>query len=96
MKNLPGLAVGFVPRTHSGASSQTPVKKKRFDSLDLAGTIIGQKIKSKDDLLELLNVQREEGKQDLPLYVLNTDRCVKLIGTTWVTENAKEERKTPL
>ena len=44
--------------------------------------------------MSLVQVQREEGKRDLPLYVLNNiDRCVKLIATTWEMQCTKEERE---
>ena len=77
------------------ASTASPsTKRRRFDSLDLADTIIARNIRTKEDLLSLVQVQREEGKRDLPLYVLNNiDRCVKLIATTWEMQCAKEERE---
>lgn len=87
--------------TSSSATTPTPAstaspstKRRRFDSLDLADTIIARNIRTKEDLLSLVQVQREEGKRDLPLYVLNNiDRCVKLIATTWEMQCAKEERE---
>jgi len=98
----PDLTAGFVPRTRnasnkrrstSSSQSDQPFQKQRkFDSLDLADVIVAKNIKCKDELLALVNVQRNEGKRDLPLYVLNNvDKCVKLITTTWEMENVKVE-----
>ena len=59
--------------TSSSATTPTPAstaspstKRRRFDSLDLADTIIARNIRTKEDLLSLVQVQREEGKRDLP------------------------------
>jgi len=38
----------------------------------------------------LVHEQQEEGKRDLPLYVLNNvEKCIKLIGTMWEMENVR-------
>ena len=103
----PDLSAGFVPRTTSAinarrststsSSDQGTTRKCKFDTLDLADVIVAKKIKTKEALLQLANEQRQEGKRDLPLYVLNNiDKCVKLIHTTWEMENVhiEMERKT--
>lgn len=100
----PDLSAGFVPRTASAinrrrstsssvTAGETNVScKRKFDALDLADVIIAKKIKNKADLFKLANEQKNEGKRDLPLYVLNnTDKCVKLISTTWEMKTVEEQ-----
>ena len=100
----PDLSAGFVPRTASAMNarrttssstctgSQQTRGKRRFDALDLSDVIVAKDIKSKSELLKLANEQRQEGKRDLALYVLNNvEKCVKLINTTWEMENARIE-----
>lgn len=112
----PDLSAGFVPRTASAMNARRSTSssalcstgtqqqnrgKRRFDALDLSDVIIASNIKSKAELLKLANEQRQEGKRDLALYVLNNiEKCVKLINTTWEMENVRMEmerqRKTQM
>ena len=100
----PDLSAGFVPRTASAMNARrstssstigdnaTTRGKRRFDALDMSDVIVAKNINSKAELLRLANEQRQEGKRDLALYVLNNvDKCVKLISTTWEMENVRRE-----
>ena len=98
----PDLSAGFVPRTASAMNARRSTSaatigegstmKRKFDVLDLSDVIVAKNIKTKDALLQLAHEQRQEGKRDLTLFVLNNvDKCVKLITTTWEMENVRIE-----
>ena len=60
--------------------------------IDLSDVIVAKNIRSENELLRLANDQKQEGKRDLSLYVLNNvEKCVKLIHTTWEMENVRRE-----
>ena len=62
----------------SGHSS----RKGSFDAVDLSDVILAKKIKNKSQLLNFVYEQKQGGKRDLPLYVLNNiDKSVELINT---------------
>ena len=90
----PDLSAGFAPRTESAMNARSSASKAvnttqqrtqgkhRSDVLDLSDVIVA-KNRSKSELRRLANEQKQEGKKDLPLYVLNNvQKCVKLIQTT--------------
>ena len=55
-----------------------------FDALDLSDVIATKGIRSKNELLRLVNEQKQERKRDLPLYLLNNvEKCVKLFQGKW-------------
>ena len=64
-------------------------RKRKIDALDVSEIILRNKIKSKTELLHLAKIQKEEGKTDLALYVLqHTDKVQKIIDTTWEMEHS--------
>ena len=66
--------------------------KRYFDALDLSDVIVAKNIRSENEVLRLANDQKQEGKRDLSLYVINNvEKCVKLIHTTWEMENMRRE-----
>ena len=96
------LSAGFVPRTESAMNAKRSTStamnttqqrtqgKRHFDALDLLDITVAKNIRSKNELLRLANEQKQEGKRDLSLYVLNNvEKCVK--HTTWEMENVRRE-----
>ena len=82
------------PRTSSATDTRRQGsnrnRRRSFDALDLSEVIIKENIRTKRELLCLAQSQKKNGKRDLALYVLNnTDKCVKIIETTWEMESAE-------
>lgn len=69
--------------------------KRKIDALDVSELILRNKIKSKGEHLHLDKKQKEEGKTDLAISVLqHTDRVRKVIDTTrWKIEYSGESLK---
>ena len=89
----PDLLNSAVPRTTTAAKVKREnhgVKRKRkIDALEVSEIVLRNKIKSKTELLRLAKKQKEEGKTDLALYVLqHTDKVQKVIDTTWEMEHS--------
>ena len=80
--------------TEQRRQSNNRGRRKSFDALDLSEIIVQKNIRSKNELLKLAQQQRKNGKRDLALYILNnTDKCVKIIETTWEMEAAESTVK---
>ena len=76
--------------TAMNTTQQRTQGKRHFDALDLSDITVAKNIRSKNELLRLANEQKQEGKRDLSLYVLNNvEKCVK--HTTWEMENVRRE-----
>ena len=92
-ENHPDLSSGYIPRTKAAtdkkkeSGSAYSIRKRSFDAVDLSDVILAKKIKNKSQFLTFVYEQKQEGKRDLPLYVLNNiDKSVKL------TRNSDEKQ----
>ena len=100
-ENHPDLTNPYRTTTATQARRQghTRTRKRCFDALDLSEVIEKHNIRDKIELLNLAKKQKNEGKRDLSLYVLNNiDKCVKIIETTWEmnrSDNILSRRTSP-
>ena len=91
--NNPPRTAGASNSTHTTAQNQNSSKKRKrsFDALDLSNIIVQNNIKCKTELLHFAKVQKDSGKTDLAIYILNnTQKAMRLIETSWDMENASK------
>ncbi len=89
-----GTTLGFESASTSNAEpTQGPsrsTKRRRLSNLDVSEVIIKKNIRSDTELLALAKEQKEEGKMDLPNFILSKSSKAmnELINVSWKMETA--------
>ena len=66
-------------------------RKRSFDAVDFADAVETLHIRDRTELLLIVKKQKELGKRDLPLYVLNNlTKAVTIMNTVWEMNGAAE------